>query len=78
MKYVNGFNINVTGNECFVTFVQNIPKGEAKVTEEVENIIMSERTARQLIAALSQVYAKVDADRRAMKDGNHENPVKVS
>lgn len=78
MKYVNGFNINVTGNECFVTFVQNIPKGEAKVTEEVENIIMSERTARQLISALSQVYAKVDADRKAMRDGNHENPGKVS
>ena len=78
MKYVNGFNINVTGNECFITLLQNIPKGETKVTEEVEGLVMNERTARQLYTALTQVYSKIDADRRAMKEGTSENSGKVS
>ncbi len=40
---------------------------------------MNERTARQLYTALTQVYAKIDADRRAMKEGtSSEGSGKVS
>ncbi len=68
MKYTNGFSINATGNECFISFLQTRPNGnEAKVTEEVEALVMSEQMARQLIVALSKVYQKVDSDRAAKK-----------
>ena len=76
MKYVNAFNINVTGTECFITFLQNLPKGESVVTEETDGIVMSERTARQLYTALSQIYSKVDTD-RAVKT-LHEKDTKLS
>ena len=67
MKYVNGFTINATGTECFVTYLQTRPQGQSKTTEEVETIIMSEQCARQLTIALAKVYQKVDSDRAAKK-----------
>ena len=63
MTYTNGFTINAAGNECFITFLQTRPNGQSKNTEEVETVVMTEQLARQLIHALSQVYAKVDSDR---------------
>ena len=67
MKYSNGFTINATGHECFLTFMQTRPNGESKQTEEVETIVMTEQMARQMIVALAKVYNKVDADRNAKK-----------
>lgn len=67
MKYVNGFTINATGTECFVTYLQTRPQGQSKTTEEVETVIMSEQCARQLTIALAKVYQKVDSDRAAKK-----------
>ena len=67
MTYTNGFTINAAGNECFITFLQTRPNGQSKTTEEVETVVMTEQLARQLIHALSQVYAKVDSDRNAKK-----------
>lgn len=67
MKYVNGFTINATGTECFVTYLQTRPQGQSKTTEEVETIIMSEQCARQLTIALAKVYQKVDSDRAAKR-----------
>lgn len=67
MIYTNGFTINAAGNECFITFLQTRPNGQAKTTEEVETVIMIEQCARQLINALAQVYNKVDSDRKAKK-----------
>ncbi len=67
MKYANGFTINATGAECFITFLANRPQGQTKTTEEVETVIMSEACARQLVAALANVYAQVDKDRAAKK-----------
>lgn len=68
MIYANGFTINATGNECFITFLQTRPKGQAKQTDELETVIMNEQVARQLIVALSKVYDKVDADRAAKRN----------
>lgn len=68
MIYANGFTINATGSECFVTFLQTRPKGQAKQTDELETVIMNEQVARQLIVALSKVYDKVDADRAAKRN----------
>jgi len=62
-KYSNGFSVNVVGKECFLTFVQNIPQGESKITEEIENIVMPENVARNLYKALQDIYNKVDNDR---------------
>lgn len=67
MKYGNGFTINATGTECFITFLQTRPNGDTKQTEEVETIVMSEQMARQMIVALAKVYSKVDTDRAAKK-----------
>ena len=67
MKYANGFPINATGLECFLTFLQTRPNGETKQTEEVETIVMTEQMARQMIVALAKVYNKVDSDRAAKK-----------
>ena len=67
MKYANGFTINATGMECFITFVANRPQGQTKTTEEVETIVMTEQMARQMIVALAKVYNKVDSDRAAKK-----------
>ncbi|MBR0209671.1 MAG: hypothetical protein IJQ41_02910 [Firmicutes bacterium] len=67
MKYSNGFTINATGHECFLTFLQTRPNGESKQTEEVETIVMTEQMARQMIVALAKVYNKVDTDRSAKK-----------
>lgn len=67
MKYSNGFTINATGAECFITFLANRPQGQTKTTEEIETVIMSEQCARQLIAALSNVYTQVDKDRAEKK-----------
>jgi len=67
MKYTNGFTINATGAECFITFLANRPQGQTKTAEEVETVIMSEQCARQLIAALANVYNQVDKDRAAKK-----------
>ena len=67
MKYSNGFTINATGHECFLTFLQTRPNGETKQTEEVETIVMTEQMARQMIVALAKVYGKVDSDRAAKK-----------
>lgn len=67
MKYTNGFTINATGNECFITFLQNRPQNNTKVTEEIETVVMNEQMARQLIVALAKVYQKVDSDRAAKK-----------
>ncbi len=79
MKYTNGFTINATGNECFLTFLQTRPAGnEAKTTEEIENIVMSEQVARQLMAALAKVYQKVDSDRAAKKNINAKESTQVS
>ncbi|HCU07829.1 MAG TPA: hypothetical protein DF480_02470 [Clostridiales bacterium] len=76
MKYVNGFTINATGSECFVTYLQTRPQGQAKVTEEVETVVMSEQCARQLVVALAKVYQKVDTDRAAKRkvDVNEAGP----
>ena len=67
MIYSNGFTINATGHECFLTFLQTRPNGETKQTEEVETIVMTEQMARQMIVALAKVYSKVDTDRSAKK-----------
>ena len=67
MKYTNGFTINAAGNECFITFLQTRPDGNTKKTEEVETLVMTEQCARQLIVALTQVYNKVDSDRKTQK-----------
>ena len=67
MKYSNGFTINATGHECFLTFLQTRPNGETKQTEEVETIVMTEQMARQMIVALAKVYNTVDTDRSAKK-----------
>ena len=67
MKYSNGFTINATGHECFLTFLQTRPNGETTQTEEVETIVMTEQMARQMIVALAKVYNKVDTDRSAKK-----------
>ena len=67
MKYVNGFTINATGTECFVTYLQTRPQGQSKTTEEVETVVMSEQCARQLTIALAKVYQKVDSDRANKK-----------
>ena len=67
MKYSNGYTINATGHECFLTFLQTRPNGETKQTEEVETIVMTEQMARQMIVALAKVYNKVDTDRSAKK-----------
>ena len=67
MKYSNGFTINATGHECFLTFLQTRPNGETKQTEEVETIVMTEQMARQMIVALAKVYNKVDTDRSDKK-----------
>ena len=67
MLYTNGFTINAAGNECFITWLQNRPQGQTKITEEVETIVMNEQMARQLIVALAKVYQKVDQDRAAKK-----------
>lgn len=68
MTYTNGFTINAVGNECFITFLQTKPNKDKRETEEVQTMVMSEQYARQLIAALAQVYAKVDMDRQQKKD----------
>jgi hypothetical protein len=70
MKYANGFTINATGSECFITYLQTRPQGQAKTTEETETVVMSEQCARQLAAALEKVYQKVDADRAAKRKVN--------
>ena len=67
MKYVNGFTINATGAECFITYLQTRPQGQSKTTEEVETVVMSEQCARQLVVALAKVYQKVDTDRAAKR-----------
>ena len=67
MKYVNGFTINATGSECFITYLQTRPQGQAKPTEEMETVVMSEQCARQLVVALAKVYQKVDSDRAAKR-----------
>jgi hypothetical protein len=67
MKYVNGFTINATGSECFISYLQTRPQGQSKTTEEVETVVMSEQCARQLYAALAKVYQKVDTDRAAKR-----------
>ena len=67
MTYTNGFSINATGSECFITFLQNRPQNNTKVVEEVETVVMNEQMARQLMVALSKVYQKVDSDRAAKK-----------
>ncbi len=76
MKYVNGFTINATGNECFISYLQTRPQGQAKTTEEVETVVMSEQCARQLVIALAKVYQKVDSDRAAKRkvDVNEAGP----
>jgi len=63
MKYTNGFTINARGNECFVTFLETRPQAQSQTTEEIDTFVMTEQCARQLIAALAQVYAKIDKDR---------------
>ena len=67
MIYANGFTINATGNECFITWLQNRPQNKTKVTEEVETLVMNEQMARQLIVALAKVYQRIDSDRAAQK-----------
>lgn len=67
MKYTNGFTINATGRECFITFLANRPQGDTKLTDEVETLVMSEQCARQLVVALSNVYKQVDKDRAEKK-----------
>ena len=68
MTYTNGFTINAIGSECFITFLQNKPDKDKRISNEAETIVMNEQCARQLIAALAQVYAKVDQDRLQKKD----------
>lgn len=63
MKYANSFTLNVTQSECFITFQQGIPNGDKKVVENVEGIILSERVARQLAAAINDIYGKIDIRR---------------
>ncbi len=68
MKYVNGFQINATGNECFITLVVTRPDGKGeKITEEVETIIMNEGVARQLSDAMKELYKKIDSDRSSKR-----------
>ncbi len=79
MIYTNGFKINAAGGECFITLVQNRPEGETKISSEVDTVVMTEQCARQLCAALTRVYAKIDEDRA--KQSHPElmgKPVQVS
>lgn len=78
MKYSNGFSINATGHECFISFVVTRPNGETKQTEEVETVIMNEQMARQLYMALAKVYNKVDSDRAAKKKVDIKENVQLS
>ncbi|MCF0150057.1 MAG: hypothetical protein HUJ80_01445 [Firmicutes bacterium] len=80
MKYSNAFTINVTGNECFIRFVQNIPEGKELRQEPVEGLILNEKTARQLAAAINGIYSKIDDDRaqkREARESSHD-PIKLS
>ncbi len=64
MKYVNGFQINMTGSECFITFVVSHPDGKGgKLTEDVETLVMNEGVARQATEALKELFSKIDSDR---------------
>ena len=68
MTYTNGFTISANNNECVITFLETIPGKKDAKPEEIQTFVMNEQIARQLINALSQVYAKIDSD-RASKSG---------
>jgi len=69
MTYTNGFTISANNNnECVITFLETVPGKKDAKPEEVQTMIMNEQIARQLMAALSQVYSKIDSD-RASKAG---------
>ena len=68
MTYTNGFTISANNNECVITFLETIPGKQDAKPEEIQTFVMNEQIARQLINALSQVYAKIDSD-RASKSG---------
>lgn len=68
MTYTNGFTISANNNECVITFLETVPGKQDAKPEEVQTFVMNEQIARQLINALSQVYAKIDSD-RASKSG---------
>ena len=70
MKYVNGFTINATGTECFVTYLQTRPQGQSKTTEEVETIIMSEQIKKFLdeIISLKEEIRKREIAIEALQD----------
>ena len=68
MTYTNGFTISANNNECVITFLETVPGKQDAKPEEVQTFVMNEQIARQLINALSQVYAKIDSD-RASKNG---------
>ena len=68
MTYTNGFTISASNNECCITFLETVPGKKDAVPTEIQTLVMSEQVAKQLIVALSQVYAKIDSD-RAKKAG---------
>ncbi|MDO5331294.1 MAG: hypothetical protein Q4E99_01320 [Bacillota bacterium] len=68
MTYTNGFTISANNNECVITFLETIPGKQDAKPQEISTFVMNEQIARQLINALSQVYAKIDSD-RASKSG---------
>ena len=63
MTYTNGFTISANENECTITFLETVPGKKDAKAEELETFVMNEKIARQMIAALSQIYAKIDTDR---------------
>ena len=63
MTYTNGFTISANETECCITFLETIPGKKDAAAEEIQTFVMNEKIARQMIAALSQIYAKIDTDR---------------
>jgi len=69
MTYTNGFTISANENECCITFLETIPGKKDAVAQEINTFVMNEKTARQMIAALAQIYAKIDTDRANKANG---------
>ena len=63
MTYTNGFTISANNNECVITFLETVPGKKDAQPQEIQTFVMNEQIARQMITALTQVYAKIDTDR---------------
>jgi len=76
MTYTNGFTISANNNsECVITFLETIPGKKDAEPREVETFVMNEKVARQLIAALTQVYSKIDSDRAGKNGEKHSESI---